>query len=152
MQNRLFAAVIPFNGNARSGAKPAHGRQSAGHRQLQIPSRAAASRNVVSHDCRQRYFDTLTDVRLLNEDTISLLASYGADRAEQAILIVDQSDRHGKAKVSLLHRYENGWRCCQHPRHSRHRRGKTQHGGLFAVRLRCRVPSRISGGADVQYR
>ena len=106
MQNRLFAAVIPFNGNARSGAKLAHGRQSAGHRQLQIPSRAAASRNVVSHDCRQRYFDTLTDVRLLNEDTISLVASYGADRAEQAILIVDQSDRHGKAKVSLLHRYE----------------------------------------------
>jgi len=42
----------------------------------------------------------------LNEDTISLVASHGADRAEQAILIVDQSDRHGKAKVSPLHRYE----------------------------------------------
>jgi hypothetical protein len=52
------------------------------------------------------YFDTLADVRLLKEDTISLVASYGADRAEHAILIVDEADKHGKAKVSLLHRYE----------------------------------------------
>jgi hypothetical protein len=37
---------------------------------------------------------------------ISLVASYGADRAEHAILIVDESDKHGKASVSLLHRYE----------------------------------------------
>ena len=43
------------------------------------------------------YFDTL------KEDTISLVASYGADRAEHAVLIVDEADKHGKAKVSLLH-------------------------------------------------
>ena len=52
------------------------------------------------------YFDTLTDVRLLKEDTITLVASYGADRAEHAVLIVTESDKHGLAKVSLLHRYE----------------------------------------------
>jgi len=106
MQNRLFAAVIPFNGNARSGAKPAHGRQSAGQRQLQILrvqqpvetlSRVIAGSDISIHSLM---------FRLLNEGHISLVASYGADRAEQAILIVDQSDRHGKAKVSLLHRYE----------------------------------------------
>jgi hypothetical protein len=54
------------------------------------------------------YFDTLTDVRLLKEDTITLVASYGADRAEHAILIVTAADKHGKASVSLLHRYERG--------------------------------------------
>jgi hypothetical protein len=54
------------------------------------------------------YFDTLTDVRLLKEDTISLVASYGANRAEHAVLIVDEADKHGKAKVSLLHRFERG--------------------------------------------
>jgi hypothetical protein len=52
------------------------------------------------------YFDTLTDVRLLKEDTITLVASYGADWAEHAILIVEAADKHGKATVSLLHRYE----------------------------------------------
>jgi hypothetical protein len=51
------------------------------------------------------YFDTLADVRLLKED-ISLVASYRADRAEHAVLIVDEADKHGKVKVSLLHRYE----------------------------------------------
>jgi hypothetical protein len=54
------------------------------------------------------YFDTLTDVRLLKEDTITLVASYGADRAEHAVLIVTESDKHGLAKVALLHRYERG--------------------------------------------
>jgi hypothetical protein len=47
----------------------------------------------------------LADVRSL-KDTISLVASYGADRAEHAVLIVDDSDKHGKAKIALLHRYE----------------------------------------------
>jgi hypothetical protein len=54
------------------------------------------------------YFDTLTDVRLQKEDTITLVASYGADRAEHAILIVDDSDKHGLASVSLLHKFERG--------------------------------------------
>jgi len=39
---------------------------------------------------------------------ITLVASCGAERAEHAILIVDEADKHGKATVSLLHRYERG--------------------------------------------
>jgi hypothetical protein len=35
-----------------------------------------------------------------------LRLSYGAERAEHAILIVDDADKHGKASVSLLYRYE----------------------------------------------
>jgi hypothetical protein len=52
------------------------------------------------------YFDTLTDIRLMQEDTIQLVSSYGADQAEHSILIVTASDKHGLARVSLLHRYE----------------------------------------------
>ncbi len=47
----------------------------------------------------------MKDVRLLKLDTITLVASNGADRAEHAVLIVDDADKHGKASVSLLHRY-----------------------------------------------
>jgi hypothetical protein len=32
--------------------------------------------------------------------------NYDPDRAEHAALIVDEGDKHGLAKVSLLHRYE----------------------------------------------
>jgi hypothetical protein len=52
------------------------------------------------------YWTTMTDVRLLKEDTIQLVSSYGADRAEHSVLVVDDADKHGLAKVSLLHRYE----------------------------------------------
>ena len=51
------------------------------------------------------YWETMKDIRLQREDTITLVASFGAHRAEHAILIVDESDKHGKASVSLLHRY-----------------------------------------------
>jgi hypothetical protein len=46
----------------------------------------------------------MKDVRLLKEDAITLVASYSADGAEHAILIVDDADKHGKATVGLLHR------------------------------------------------
>jgi hypothetical protein len=52
------------------------------------------------------YWTTMTDVRLSKEDTIQLVSSYGADHAEHSILIVDAADKHGLAKVALLHRYE----------------------------------------------
>jgi hypothetical protein len=53
-------------------------------------------------------WEAMKDVRLLKEDTIQLVASYGADQAEHAVLIVDEADKHGNASVSLLHRYERG--------------------------------------------
>jgi non-homologous end joining protein Ku len=46
------------------------------------------------------YFDEIQDVKI-TKDMLDR-----ADRAEHAIMIVDQADKHGKAKVSLLHRYE----------------------------------------------
>jgi hypothetical protein len=52
------------------------------------------------------YWTTMTDVRLQREDTIQLVSSFGADRAEHSILLVTESDKHGGAKVGLLHRYE----------------------------------------------
>lgn len=54
------------------------------------------------------YFDTLADVRLMKHDTITLVASCGADRAEHATLAVDSADKHGLATVSLLHLYQRG--------------------------------------------
>ena len=51
---------------------------------------------------------TARAVRLPGRDTITLVASYGAERAEHAILIVDEADKHGKASVSLLHHFERG--------------------------------------------
>jgi hypothetical protein len=44
-------------------------------------------------------------LQLRKEGRIELVASFGADRAEHAILIVDVADKHGSAKVSLLHHY-----------------------------------------------
>jgi len=67
---------------------------------------AVATKYSLASVLADGYFDTLTDVRLLKEDTISLVASYGAERAEHAVLVVDEADKHGKARVSLLHRYE----------------------------------------------
>jgi hypothetical protein len=52
------------------------------------------------------YWDTMTDVRLLKEDTIQVVSAYGSGRAEHSILLVETSDKHGHATVSLLHRYE----------------------------------------------
>jgi hypothetical protein len=65
------------------------------------------SKNPLAAILADGYFDTMNDVRLMKEDTIQLVASYGtSDRAEHAILIVDESDKRGRATVSLLHRYE----------------------------------------------
>jgi hypothetical protein len=55
-----------------------------------------------------RAVSTMNVVRLLKEDTITLVASYGADRAEHAVLIVTAADKHGKASVGLLHLYNKG--------------------------------------------
>ena len=38
----------------------------------------------------------------MKEDTITLVASYGADRAEHAVLIADEADKHGKATVNFV--------------------------------------------------
>jgi hypothetical protein len=75
-------------------------------RQVQ-PDRQGATSSIASGSL-VAYRETMKDVRLLKEDTITLVASYGAGRAEHAILIVDEADKHGKASVSLLHRYERG--------------------------------------------
>jgi hypothetical protein len=64
------------------------------------------SKNPLAVIMADEYWTTMTDVRLLKEDTIQLVSSYGADRAEHAILIVDEADKHGLARVSLLHRYD----------------------------------------------
>lgn len=52
------------------------------------------------------YWTTMTDVRLLKEDTITLVSSYGADRAEHSVLVVTNADKHGLAKVSVLTVYQ----------------------------------------------
>ena len=64
------------------------------------------SKNPLAAILADEYWTTMTDVRLLKEDTIQLVSSYGADRAEHSVLVVDEADKHGKASVSLLHRYE----------------------------------------------
>jgi hypothetical protein len=66
------------------------------------------SKNPLAAILADEYWTTMTDVRLLKEDTIQLVSSYGADRAEHSVLIVDDADKHGLAKVALLHRYDRG--------------------------------------------
>jgi hypothetical protein len=45
-------------------------------------------------------------VRFKRDDRIELIASCYADRSDHATLVVDSADKYGKAKVSLLYRYE----------------------------------------------
>jgi hypothetical protein len=54
------------------------------------------------------YWTTMRDVRLTKEDTINLVSSFGAERADHSILVVDEADKHGLATVSLLHLYQRG--------------------------------------------
>jgi hypothetical protein len=64
------------------------------------------SKNPLGVILADEYWTTMTDVRLLKEDTITLVSSYGADRAEHSVLVVTDATKHGLAKVSLLQRYE----------------------------------------------
>jgi hypothetical protein len=64
------------------------------------------SKNPLADILADEYWTTMTDVRLLKEDTIQLVSSYGADRAEHSILIVDDADKHGLAKVAVLTVYQ----------------------------------------------
>jgi hypothetical protein len=52
------------------------------------------------------FFDDMTDLRFRRDDRIELICDADANQSVHAILIVDESDKHGKATVSLLHRYE----------------------------------------------
>jgi hypothetical protein len=64
------------------------------------------TKNSLDQVLADDYWSTMTDVRLLREDTISLVSSYGAEKgADHSVLVVTESDKHGRIKVALLHRY-----------------------------------------------
>jgi hypothetical protein len=52
------------------------------------------------------FFDGLRDVHLRRNDRIEVIASWDGPLADHATLCVDAIDGTGKAKVSLLQRYE----------------------------------------------
>src|SRR5205823_13021835 len=55
------------------------------------------------------FLDSVTDLRLRKEDRVEVVANSGGDGpAEHATLVVTEADKHGKAKVSLLHLYKRG--------------------------------------------
>jgi hypothetical protein len=61
---------------------------------------------AVATRIRSRRFDYRIFSTAVGRGHHPACGSHGADRAVHAILIVDAADKHGKAKVSLLHRYE----------------------------------------------
>jgi len=63
------------------------------------------TKNTLPEVLADDYWQTMTDVRLLKEDIIQLVSSYGAERAEHSVLVVTESDKHGRVKVALLHRW-----------------------------------------------
>jgi hypothetical protein len=64
------------------------------------------TRHTLSAVLRDGFFDGMVDLRFRRDDRIELIASCYADRSQHGLLVVDEADKHGKAKVSLLHRYE----------------------------------------------
>jgi hypothetical protein len=51
------------------------------------------------------YWESLKDCRVMKEDVVQLVSSYGSDQAEHSVLVVHSSDKHGLATVRVLHRY-----------------------------------------------
>ena len=45
----------------------------------------------------------MIDLRFKRDDRIELICNCCAARSDHAVLVVDEADKHGKAKVSLLH-------------------------------------------------
>jgi hypothetical protein len=52
------------------------------------------------------FFDDVADLRLRSNDRIELICDTDADVAIHGTLVVDSADKHGLAKVALLHRYQ----------------------------------------------
>jgi hypothetical protein len=53
------------------------------------------------------FLDNITDLRLRKEDRVEVVAGIGGDDpAEHATLVVTEADKHGRAKVALLHMYK----------------------------------------------
>jgi hypothetical protein len=67
---------------------------------------AMRTKHPLSAVLTENFFDGMTDLRLRKEDRIELVASFGAERGEHCTLVVDEVDKAGHAKLSLLHRYE----------------------------------------------
>lgn len=51
------------------------------------------------------YWETMKDVRLMKEDVVQVVSSFGTDQAEHSVLVVHTADKHGLATVRVLHRY-----------------------------------------------
>jgi hypothetical protein len=54
------------------------------------------------------FFSDMSDLRFRRNDRIELICDTDADQATHGTLVVDDADKHGKASVSLLHRYDRG--------------------------------------------